>query len=28
MTTTGRNELHHHRPKGATPMARFIRPTA
>jgi hypothetical protein len=27
-TTTGRNELHRHRPKGATPMARFRRPTA
>jgi hypothetical protein len=27
-TTIGRNELHHHRPKGATPMARFRRPTA
>jgi hypothetical protein len=26
MTTIGRNELHRHRPKGATPMARFGRP--
>jgi hypothetical protein len=28
MTTTGRSGLHHHRPKGATPMVRFRRPTA
>jgi hypothetical protein len=27
-TTIRRNELHRHRPKGATPMARFRRPTA
>jgi hypothetical protein len=27
-TTTGRNELHRHRPKRATPMERFRRPTA
>jgi hypothetical protein len=27
-TTTGRSELHHHRPKGATTMARFRRPIA
>jgi hypothetical protein len=27
-TTTGRNKLHHHRLKGATPMACFRRPTA
>jgi hypothetical protein len=27
-TTIGRNKLHHHRPKGATLMACFRRPTA
>jgi hypothetical protein len=27
-TTTGRSGLHHHRPKGATPMVHFRRPTA
>jgi hypothetical protein len=26
--TIGRNRLHRHRPKGATPMAHFRRPTA
>jgi hypothetical protein len=26
-TTTGKNELHRHHPKGATPMAHFRRPT-
>jgi hypothetical protein len=27
MITIGRNRLHHHRPKGATPMVRSRRPT-
>jgi hypothetical protein len=27
-TTIGRNELHHHHPKGATPMVHSRRPTA
>jgi hypothetical protein len=27
-TTTGRSGLHHHRPKGATPMVYSRRPTA
>jgi hypothetical protein len=27
-TTTGRSGLHRHRPKGATPMVHFRKPTA
>jgi hypothetical protein len=27
MTTIGKSGLHHHRPKGATPMVRSSRPT-